>query len=498
MPLIFSNPLQKETDFHWFVVVSKRHQERIVADAILNAKRKNILEVFCPVNTTVTIRRMGKDVKAPLYAGHVFVYATYNALSDFLKEKMPEIGILNRTVICEEDGLDRRTCPIVVPEPQMKSFKDFNDSYVDQVVVLDKSYLEYERNPKTGKNNEVVKILDGVFAGRKGFIARFKGEKRLVFNIIDDNELPSLTVSLPNLWSYRMARLLNGDVDYVGDSMQRTMAIDLLMGSIEACCLEEEQKPLEILMDCVTYLCSHHSMKLLCHFLANMGGQFLELSKAFSLYSKEEMDMVNTLVRYEKDNSGYVRSTWQRNFLRPFLTPTSGVEMEDEEIMHLQHPLFVESIRKLEVKENVYFPRENQEREMITTYYAHVGRYQKKDGRFVIFANWDAFLEKYYLTIGEAKKKLLDGDKLIESFRNYAPTLYFILRQREFPVSARKNFSLRSQTMNVLCIEIESEDEIEKAEETLVNTCLQLCLEINSSAHLAVWRRYLESVWLHK
>lgn len=208
--------------------------------------------------------------------------------------------------------------------------------------------------------------------------------------------------------------------------------------------------------------------------------------------------MVNTLVRYEKDNPGYVRSTWQRNFLRPFLTPSSGLEMEDEEIKHLKHPLFVESIRKLEVKENVYFPRENQEREMTTTYYAHVGRYKRKAGNFVVFANWDAFLEKYYLTVGDAKRNLVEGDKLIESFKNYAPTFYFILRQREFPVTARKNFSIRSQKMNVLCIEVESEEEIEKAEETLVNACLQLCLEINGSAHLAVWRRYLESVWLHK
>lgn len=282
MSLVFTSPEQKETDFHWFVVVSKRHQEKLVAGTISNAKKKNILEVFCPVNTTVTVRRMGKDVKVPLYAGHVFVYSTYNALLDFLKAKLPEVSILCKTIASEENNKERIQQPIVVPEHQMKAFKDFNDCYSDQVVFVDKKFLDYEVNKKTGKSNEIVKILDGAFAGRKGFVARFKGEKRLVFNIIDDDDLPSLTVSLPNLWSFRMARLLNGDVDHVGDSMQRTMAIDLLMGSIEACCLEKEQKPLEILMDCVTYLCSHHSMKLLCHFLANMGGAIYRVEQ--SLY----------------------------------------------------------------------------------------------------------------------------------------------------------------------------------------------------------------------
>lgn len=498
MSLVFTSPEQKETDFHWFVVVSKRHQEKLVAGTISNAKKKNILEVFCPVNTTVTVRRMGKDVKVPLYAGHVFVYSTYNALLDLLKAKLPEVSILCRTIVSEVNNNERIQQPIVVPELQMKAFKDFNDSYSDQVVFVDKKFLDYEANKKTGKSNEIVKILDGAFAGRKGFVARFKGEKRLVFNIIDDDDLPSLTVSLPNLWSFRMARLLNGDIKRVGDSMQRAIAIDLLMGSIEACCMDAKQKPAEILNDCLIYLCNNHSFKQLRQLIENMGGQSLKLSKAFSEYSDEEVDMINTLVRYESENPGYVKYTWLRNIIRPFLTPTSGVDMQGMDRQQLQHHSFTEIIRKREVTENVYYPRSNEERNVTSTYYAHIGKYQKKDGTIILFTNWDQFLEKYYQTIGEAKKNLVEGEKLIESFRNYAPTLYHILTDKDSPIKAKKNLLIKSHKLNVLYMEVSNEADVDKAEDTLTNTCLQLCLEINGSAHLAVWRRYLECVWLHR
>ena len=119
-------------------------------------------------------------------------------------------------------------------------------------------------------------------------------------------------------------------------------------------------------------------------------------------------------------------------------------------------------------------------------------------GTTILFTNWDQFLEKYYQTIGEAKKNLVEGEKLIESFLNYAPTLYHILTDKDNLVKAKKNLLIKSHKLNVLYIEVSNEAEVDKAEETLVNTCSQLCLEINGSAHLAVWRRYLESVWLHR
>ena len=128
---------ERETDFRWYVVRSKPHQEKTLAEIISRGmeKEKNIIEVFCPINTIVTKRRNGKDVKAPLYSGHVFVLATYNALCNFLKHHYPDGGILFRRLrMDDEEG--RKSIPLIVPEAEMKVFREFNDRYDDCMVVL--------------------------------------------------------------------------------------------------------------------------------------------------------------------------------------------------------------------------------------------------------------------------------------------------------------------------------------------------------------------------
>ena len=36
------------------------------------------------------------------------------------------------------------------------------------------------------------------------------------------------------------------------------------------------------------------------------------------------------------------------------------------------------------------------------------------------------------------------------------------------------------------------------AMQALLSTCLQICREVSTTPHLAIWRRYLLGVWLHK
>lgn len=36
------------------------------------------------------------------------------------------------------------------------------------------------------------------------------------------------------------------------------------------------------------------------------------------------------------------------------------------------------------------------------------------------------------------------------------------------------------------------------ARDTLIQTCVDICREVNATSHLAIWRRYLRTVWLHQ
>ena len=66
-------------------------------------------------------------------------------------------------------------------------------------------------------------------------------------------------------------------------------------------------------------------------------------------------------------------------------------------------------------------------------------------------------------------------------------------------VKAVENLMVGERSLNVLCIETDEceAESIALARQTLIDICLQLCKEIYTTTHLAVWRRYLEGVWLH-
>ena len=135
---------------------------------------------------------------------------------------------------------------------------------------------------------------------------------------------------------------------------------------------------------------------------------------------------------------------------------------------------------------------------------------REDNGNLVFFANWDDFLRAYFLTAGKANEKLVSGkvqtvrngttltetEKLIESFRNYAPTLYKVLTDPDSAIIAVSDFKVGEETLNVLAIQASAQDK-EAAKDKLIKTCVHICTEINTTNHLAVWRRYLRTVWLH-
>ena len=63
-------------------------------------------------------------------------------------------------------------------------------------------------------------------------------------------------------------------------------------------------------------------------------------------------------------------------------------------------------------------------------------------------------------------------------------------------VKAVPDFPVGNETLNVLAITTTAAD-VDKAKDKLINTCAGICKELNTTTHLAIWRRYLRTVWLH-
>lgn len=233
------------------------------------------------------------------------------------------------------------------------------------------------------------------------------------------------------------------------------------------------------------------------------------MSRCIARITGKEAELLINLARYEHNNPGYVRHTYRELILRPFLTPTSGIELDEcKNEAEFQHKNFIEYIRKIDITENVYFPSRQEDEMVTTTYYAHIGMIKNKDKDcFTFFANWDEFLREYFLTADKANEKLVTGvqtiregtatsgkEKLIESFHNYAPTLYKILTGEGSAVRAVPDFKAGEDTLNAMVLTTVNK---EKGKEELFRTCVAVCHEINTTNHLAIWRRYLRGVWLH-
>lgn len=397
----------------------------------------------------------------------------------------------------------------VIPEDQMRQLKDYNENYPDTAIPLERPYTDYAFNPKTNEPNDIVKVIDGPLAGTEGYITKFRRDKRLVYHLKGLDR----AVSIPNIWNFHVVRVHNaeGDRQTLGTIKER--AVDLLIGLVQGCGYGD--KTLPMLYEFIDELTFKPSLVDFCKSLYNKGHK--ELSQRFAKLDTKSAELILNLIRYEKDNPGYVKANWKKLIIRPFLTPTPGVEFEDDQHeTKIQHTNFTEIIRKVDITEQVYYPSKEEENIITTTYYAHVGIIQDKDKEsFTLFANWDYFLAEYFMTAGKANENLVKGtkiqatnkpenperevskEKLVESFHNYAPTLYNILTDEKSNVKAVQGFKVGEDTLNVMAITKISEADINEAKDELINTCTDICKEINTTTHLAVWRRYLRTVWLH-
>lgn len=498
------------TDFRWFVIRTQPRQENKLADMLARqqASTKNILEVYCPAHTAVRVRRDGKEESAALFTGFVFVLATRQVISEFLEQRFPE-GVMLYDYSKKAQG--RKADLLTIPEEQMRAFMDFNENYAGRLVVLERPYSDYAFNPKTGEPNEIVRVVDGPLAGREGYIARFRRDKRLVFQMKGLGKDSYFTVSLPNVWDFHVVRLHNTEADRLSVGTQKGRAVDALIGILQACGYGE--RTFSVLYEVIGRLVAKPSLVHLCQGFYKEGQQLL--SRRLAQLSPEEAELVLNLVRYERDNPGYVKQHWSKLVLRPFLTPASGVEIEGgKEEAEFLHPDFMEIIRKVDITEEVYCPATEKSGTVTTAYYAHIGVLPSSpegspEQSFILFANWDAFLGEYFFTAGKANEKLVGGttqavrkegadeerkEKLIESFRNYAPTLYNVLTDAGSSVKAVPCFTVGKETLNVMSV---AATDLESGKNELIDTCVRICKEINATTHLAVWRRYLRTVWLH-
>lgn len=513
---------QNRTNLHWYVVRTQPHQEPVLCDLLSQAVRDNvpnILEVYCPLRTTVHLADRDRSKDKPLYSGHVFVLGTHQAISDFLVSQYPQGKVLYRRTQEYRPAGE----PWVVPDEQMRAFREFNENYADQLIILERPFTDYAFNPKTSEPNEVIRVIDGPLAGREGYLTRFRGSRRLVFNMPNPFGPGEFTASIPEVWNFHVVRLHNADADRLSLATSKARALDHLHGLLQGCGYADDQCQ-AMLTRITDALLAKPSITSLCRQLAY--GHHA-LADALRQMEPDQARGLMYLIRCMRQERDYVHDHYPRLSLRPFLTPTSGIAcLPGKDYALLQHPGFTECIISQSFTEQTYYPRMGESRAVPVHYYAHVGIMRAAGaGTWTVFANWHQFLDEYFHTADAANLRLVSGttithrevsekgevstERQLESFRNYAPSLYRILTDASSPVHAARALPVAGTSLCGLCATVpgaEHPDEaspmdiesVAQAVRMLVSTCLQVCREINTTTHLAIWRRLLATVWLHE
>ncbi len=513
---------RNKTELRWYVVRTPPHQEVLLRDLLrqaIDGKAQNLLEVYCPLHTTVRKVSESQVKDTPLYSGHVFVLGTHQAVSSFLASKFPHGKVLYRRTQEYSPAGE----PWTVPEGQMRAFREFNENYADQLIILERPYTDYAFNPKTSEPNEVIRVVDGPLAGKEGYLARFRGSRRLVFNMKNPFGLGEFTVSIPDVWNFHVVRLHNAEADRLTIATRKARALDHLHGLLQGRGYADEQCR-AMLVRMTGTLLDRPSLTRLCQQLSH-GHPCLALALR-QITSSEAQDILY-LVRCMRQERDYVSEHYPILSLRPFLTPTSGIIcVPGKGYALLRHPDFTECVVRQTFTEQTYFPRQGEGRSLSVCYYAHVGiMHREADSAWVVFANWHHFLAEYFRTADAANQRLVSGttitsreghdhggagkERQLESFRNFAPSLYRVLTDSTSPVRAVESLPVGTVSMSAMAITLTgltAEDDaspmesplITQAVSTLVDTCLQICREINSTTHLAIWRRLLATVWLHE
>ena len=287
-------------DYHWYLVRTRPGHERELAGLIEQKKgeARNVLEAYCPTHTTVNVRQGGDERRLPLFDGYVFVLATQGALVDFLHDNYPNAVLrYNRKQAPEEKGR-----PCIIPESQMRAFKDFNENYAEMVVVLERPYADYAFNPhEDNQANEIVRVLDGPLAGCEGYVCRLNRKKGLVFRVQGMMPGSHLTVSYPNICDLHVVRLHNAEGDRLSIGTEKARGADCIIGLLQACGCGERTLPM--LYGIMDYLAVKPSLVSLCKDLYKKGEK--ALSMRLAQISGKEAELVLNLARYERDNPGF-------------------------------------------------------------------------------------------------------------------------------------------------------------------------------------------------
>lgn len=417
----------------WYIVKTDFYREREAIDDLL--RLDGVGEIYFPVSRRAMTEIGLPDDRhirfKPIINGILFVYANskeqlkahLNARGYFLKDV--EDRAASMTKRCQIEGnahlfappaecanLDALLRRAMISDEDIYRYKvciERSAANTDDIQIVDRSYAELV------SDNDTVMITDGPFAGFTGVVKQVKShgvKDRCLFfrlgnlciklsgvrrfcTVIIRESANGAKAQIPNMWRH---------IDFLTGRLQATSFPDSAQAALRSILFHYNK--VSTLEECQTRLlrlskgraskAESHELASLADFLQQMDGREEGALKSLKRFFQSEDNSVAT----ELDD------LIPDMPLRPFLTPTSGIELpKDQNYVLFPHKGFTELIFRVNLMEDFHkvesglLPKATDRQTAKVsdyTYYIHIALSDKVDGTgLTAMVNWGGFIHCY-------------------------------------------------------------------------------------------------------
>ena len=190
---IASKPkVQREADIpHWYALRTTYGREKKAYDYLT---AKGITAFYPTTNVVKLIKGKRKVVTESRLPNIFFAYGTEEQLKEYVYDNvnLPFLRFYYRHI---HEGNRIIKTPLIVPDYQMESLKIICAADVDNTIVSLAEVPKFEKG-------QLVRVVDGVFKGVVGRVARWQGQQRV--GVVVEGLVTMVTAYVPNAFLERI------------------------------------------------------------------------------------------------------------------------------------------------------------------------------------------------------------------------------------------------------------------------------------------------------
>ena len=178
--------LRREADNpHWYALRTTYGREKKAYDYLT---AKGITAFYPTTNVVKLIKGKRKNVTESRLPNIFFAYGTEEQLKEYVYDNV-NLPFLRFYYRHYHEGSKIKKTPLIVPDTQMESLK------IICAADADNTFVSLVKVPKFEKG-QLVRVIDGVFKGVIGRVARWKGQQRV--GVVVDDLVTVVTAYVPS------------------------------------------------------------------------------------------------------------------------------------------------------------------------------------------------------------------------------------------------------------------------------------------------------------